>query len=167
MFAVLELAARCLKRSAWPLVHAWPTPLVWATPLIPTTISPPFEALLLTCFLVGGRELLVGDNKHIVMVKLYWSCFISHKIVNCISILIYVCIYNFKCTLHKVDYGIIFFMGWELPICNLYLQIPYFYILFVVFILKCRYLYSCFLMSVSILFSNVLIHSIIKKKTIT
>lgn len=104
-------SARCSKLSAWLLVEVEITPPWSSDTLIPTAISYHLSQYDSPRLVSGGIEftsLEVGDNKHIVMVKLYWSCFISHQIVNCISILIYVCIYKFKCALHKVEHGIFF-----------------------------------------------------------
>lgn len=111
LFTIVWRSARCSKFGAWLLVDRRMTPPWLSCTLIPSAQDyhlSRFDSPLLVFGGVGFGSLEVGDNKHIVMVKLYWSCFISHKIVNCISILIYVCIYKFKCALHKVEHGIFF-----------------------------------------------------------
>lgn len=122
LFTTVWRSARCSKLSAWLLVQAQITPPWSSGTLIPTFASYHLSRFDSPRLVFGGIEfgsLEVGDNKHIVMVKLYWSCFISHQIVNCIPILIYVCIYKFKCALHKVEHGIFFLIVWRngLVIC--------------------------------------------------
>lgn len=123
LFAMSQETARCCGRGAWLLVGVISPPpffFVFDSPHSPTfATSPP--ALPLDRLAEGRVTGTRGrDDKHIVMVKLYGSCFISHKIVNCISILIYVCIYNFKCT-HIAQgrtWNIIFYGRWnESVIC--------------------------------------------------
>lgn len=109
----------CLRCCKDPLGALTPAHAYWPVshhrPLFSSSLSSPPRARatsrgpLPLDRLPVGTGVGEGVNKHVVMVKLYWSCFISYKIVNCISILIYVCIYNFKCALHKVGHGEFFF----------------------------------------------------------
>lgn len=114
LFAMSQGSARCSEGGACLLAGQSSPPSFLLLAFIPAT--PPCHLLRRDSpqMAFGGDWSWGGVNKHVVMVKLYWSCFISYKIVNCISILIYVCIYNFKCALHKVEHGIFFFCRREM-----------------------------------------------------